>query len=118
VTPREEARLRTALADRRAEIEAELARVVARQSDPSLNLGFGKRIGEGTTEAVERYNRTAAAGPLAATMTEIDRAFEKLDEGTYGRCDDGGEEIGAERLEAVPWATTCVRCRARRARTS
>ena len=103
------------LLGRRRELEEELARLVARQSDPSQNVSFGKRIGDGTTEAVERYNRTAAATPMAANVVEIDRALEKLEEGTYGLCEDCGEAIPQERLDVVPWATTCVRCRARRA---
>lgn len=34
----------------------------------------------------------------------IDRALEKIDEGTYGICDITGEEISKKRLEAIPYA--------------
>jgi hypothetical protein len=53
-------------------------------------VSFGKRIGDGTTEAVERLNRTAAAQSLSTSLEEVERALEKLDEGTYGVCDDCG----------------------------
>jgi DnaK suppressor protein len=38
----------------------------------------------------------------------VERALEKLDEGTYGSCDVCGSAIGAERLEAIPWAVRCI----------
>ena len=38
----------------------------------------------------------------------VDAALARLDAGTYGRCAVGGEPIPAARLDAVPWAATCV----------
>lgn len=39
-------------------------------------------------------------------------AWRRLDEGTFGVCDNCGEPIPKARLEAVPYATTCVKCAA------
>lgn len=39
----------------------------------------------------------------------IDRALEKVEEGTYGLCDVSGEEIPTARLDAVPYATMTVK---------
>jgi DnaK suppressor protein len=36
--------------------------------------------------------------------------------GTYGQCRQCDLPIAIERLRALPWATECVECRARRAR--
>ena len=41
-------------------------------------------------------------------VRQIDRAIEKIDEGTYGICDVTGDEIPSKRLEAVPYATMTV----------
>lgn len=41
-------------------------------------------------------------------LSKIDRALEKLEEGTYGISDRSGEPIPAERLEAVPYATVTM----------
>ncbi|MCB1107058.1 MAG: TraR/DksA family transcriptional regulator [Chlamydiia bacterium] len=41
-------------------------------------------------------------------IRQIDRALEKMDEGTYGVCDLSGEEIPIKRLDAVPYATMTV----------
>jgi DnaK suppressor protein len=48
--------------------------------------------------------------------TDVVRALEKLDDGTYGLCDRCGALIPEERLEARPWSVLCVRCA--RARSS
>src|SRR5438094_8127025 len=104
------------LEGRRDELVGELARLTERPADPVGNLSFGKRIGDGPTEAVERINTTAAARSVAASLADVDRALAKLAEGSYGRCDDCGGAIPDERLDAVPWTALCVDCRARRSR--
>lgn len=43
-------------------------------------------------------------------LTKIDEALRKLDEGTYGICEDCGEEIPRERLEVMPFAILCRDC--------
>ena len=73
-------------------------------------VSFGKRIGDGTTEAVDRLNKVGAANALAATLADVDRALAKIEEGTYGTCDRCGAPIPEERLAAIPWATLCVGC--------
>jgi DnaK suppressor protein len=41
-------------------------------------------------------------------LEDVDRALEKISEGSYGVCDDTGEEIAEGRLEAVPEAIRTV----------
>ena len=98
---------------RRRQLAEELAELT-KPPEAGSNLSFGKRIGEGTTEAVERISSTAAARSIAASLAEVDRALVKVDEGTYGLCDDCGLPISSERLEGMPSATRCVTCSARR----
>jgi DnaK suppressor protein len=43
----------------------------------------------------------------------IDEALEKVDEGTYGVCEECGDEIGAGRLKAMPLAKLCIPCQSR-----
>ena len=94
------------LAARRALLEEQLAGL--RQPPEPGSIGFGKRVGEGTSQAVERIAAVSADEELQAMLDEVKRAQEKLAEGTYGRCDECGVEIAPERLEARPWATRCV----------
>jgi RNA polymerase-binding protein DksA len=48
-----------------------------------------------------------AEGVLAA----IDAALARIDAGTYGKCQNCGQGISPERLEAIPWATRCIDCK-------
>ncbi len=101
------------LAAKRAELEAELARLTVPTSDPA-GISFGKRIGEGTSVAVDRLSQVAAHERLQELLADVLRAQEKLDEDTYGTCDRCGGPIALERLDALPWATRCVACAAKR----
>lgn len=44
-------------------------------------------------------------------LTKIDEAIVRIDEGSYGICEDCGEEIGQKRLEARPVTTLCIDCK-------
>lgn len=46
-----------------------------------------------------------------AEIVDIDIAIEKIDEGTYGKCEDCGGEIAKERLKAIPFARLCIDCK-------
>lgn len=97
------------LAAKRAEAEAELAALEAPAED-SGGISFGKRVGDGTSIAVERITQVAAHDGIRALLAEVCRAQAKLDDATYGRCDRCGGDIPIERLEARPWATHHVVC--------
>lgn len=101
--------LRDALVARRADLVADLERLTAPPA-AGATVSFGKRIGDGTTEAVERLSTTATARSISQSIEEIDRAITKVDEGTYGVCDSCGNQIGAARLEARPASARCVSC--------
>jgi DnaK suppressor protein len=103
------------LRSRRDELTTELGEMTAVERDPHASVSFGKRIGEGTTEAVERLNRVGTARELGAMLEDVDRALRKLDEGTYGICDRCGRLIPEARLEARPWSVLCVACASIRA---
>lgn len=98
---------RAVLEQTRDRLESQLA-VLTRRPDPGTGIGFGKRVGDGTSVAVERITDVATQESLLAKLAETERALAKLDDQTYGRCDVCGAEIGAERLDFRPYATRCV----------
>jgi RNA polymerase-binding protein DksA len=51
-----------------------------------------------------------------AALTLVDAALRALDGGTYGTCVSCGQPIAPERLEAIPWAPTCIDCARKPAR--
>jgi len=101
-----------ALGIRRADLQTELDRLTE-PPEEGVSVGFGKRVGDGTTEAVERLATTATARSIAASIKDIDSALLKVEAGTYGICDSCGKPIGETRLEALPASTLCVSCASR-----
>ena len=71
---------------RRTELEDELASLTAVPRDPMVAVSFGKRIGDGTTEAVERLNTVGTANAIAITLADVER---KLVDYTADGGDDG-----------------------------
>jgi DnaK suppressor protein len=102
-----------ALAAKRVELEAELQGLSREEADTG-GISFGKRVGDGTSVAVERLAQVAAHDRLQQMLADVRRAEAKLADGTYGSCDRCGTAISAERLEALPWATMCIECASRR----
>ena len=100
-------RVDAVLRDKEAELEAELGGLTTPSGDDG-GIGFGKRVGEGTSIAVERISQVAAHDRLQSMLADVRRARAKLVEGSYGVCDRCGRPIGEERLEVLPWAVLCV----------
>jgi DnaK suppressor protein len=84
----------------------------ARRPELGSAQGFGKRIGDGTTEAISRLTEIGVGQSLESTLERTERALSKLDEGTYGTCDVCGQSIGEKRLRAMPDSVMCVACAA------
>jgi RNA polymerase-binding transcription factor len=91
------------------EIQARLAEL-AKAPEPGAGIGFGKRIGDGTNEAISRRNDIGIGNSLLVTEEKLERALAKLEDGTYGRCDTCGGPIAPGRLEVVPESVHCIDC--------
>jgi len=103
----DQAAAQRALEARRAEIEDRIASLT-KAPERGSGISFGKRVGDGTTEAVSRLSDVAVADSLQASLRRVNRALTKLDDGSYGICDVCGESIAPARLEAVPESVVCV----------
>ena len=101
------------LQQKRDRLEAELAELSA-PPEASSGISFGKRVGEGTSMAVDRLVQVAAHDKKQLLLADVRRAIVKLAEGTYGACDICEDDIASERLDALPWATVCFGCANRR----
>jgi DnaK suppressor protein len=44
------------------------------------------------------------------TLKMIEDALARLEDGSFGDCQNCGEEIQPKRLDAIPWAAYCIRC--------
>ena len=76
---------------------------------------FGKREEE-ADEASELEKRLALGQRLEESLKEVEHALEKYEAGTYGLCDSCGQPIERARLEAIPQASLCLKCKAGQAK--
>ncbi len=71
---------------------------------------------EQANETLERELDTSVEVRVRAELSEVEAALNRLDVGTYGRCEICGSEIAADRLEAMPAARLCLADQARAGR--
>ncbi len=71
---------------------------------------FGKRE-EGADEASELEKRLALEKRQEESLKEVEHALQKYEAGTYGLCDSCGQSIEQARLEAIPQASLCMKCK-------
>ena len=108
---RSDQELASSLAARAREIEAKLAEIEAAMVLAAGDIECCERVGvEGTNLAVERVGEQAVHARLLTELATVRRAEAKLALGSDGCCDECGEVIPPERLEALPWAVRCVDC--------
>lgn len=63
---------------------------------------------DNATDLTDKHTRLALNRHFDEEMEDIEKALAAIEEGTYGKCVECGEEIPLARLEAVPTALTCV----------
>src|SRR5215210_6174494 len=91
------------------EIQARITEL-AKAPEPGSGIGFGKRIGDGTSEAISRRNDIGVGNSLLVTEEKLQRALAKLEEGSYGRCDSCRRQIAPGRLQVAPESALCIDC--------
>jgi RNA polymerase-binding transcription factor DksA len=95
------------LAEREQQLQAELAELTKPTGEVGA-ISFGKRVGEGTSMAVDRLTAVSTQEQLIALLHDVQRARARLADGDYGLCEVCGQPIPEERLEIRPWALRCV----------
>jgi DnaK suppressor protein len=95
------AQARTALEAERAELTTQLAE--------NGDVPFDENFADSGQVAAEQGEHRAIVGHIQDTLRDVNRALAKLDEGTFGKCEECGEEIAEARLEAMPAARYCIK---------
>ncbi len=104
--------LRTMLLERRQVLTREIDELIARHRSDQLlqreqsvadtgDRSLQDSTGEQQISILEVRNRM---------RNQIDEALHRLQDGTYGTCEDCASEISPERLKAMPFARRCVEC--------
>lgn len=99
--------LRNKLETEREETVSEIGRLKA-----MLKYELDADPEEGDPDLYEREKTLALLRNLEEKLYDLSRALTMIDDGTYGLCDVCGKEIGAERLEALPYTAYCLACKA------
>ena len=78
-------------------------------SDETEEMNFhDNHLGDMATATFDREMASTLEDNSNHVLAEIDGALARIENGTYGMCERCGQPIGAERLEALPWATLCI----------
>ncbi|MBU1708133.1 TraR/DksA family transcriptional regulator [bacterium] len=75
------------------------------------NSTYSFHMADQGTDAQEREKAFLFAHREGKFLAHLDRALERINDGTYGICAECGEPIAKARLEAVPHARMCVDCK-------
>jgi DnaK suppressor protein len=104
--------LRRILLTNRKEIEARIRAELAERIAGNVNSVVvpASDVGDLSTFDLERDVDYELLTMHTEALKDIDEALERLDEGTYGICEECGEEIGEKRLQAIPFALYCLEC--------
>jgi DnaK suppressor protein len=102
--------LRRMLEERRTEIHQKLRAI--REEIPSYQDEVRDSEEQSVTDFAQEMD-FALMEMKAQTLIRIDEALQRVDQGTYGTCDECGQDIAAARLSAVPFALLCIDCQAR-----
>src|SRR4030042_538640 len=89
----------------------ELAGVI--KKGPELKLSLGSDSGDLSILNLNSDLSVSIAIRYSNMLRQIDQALERVEEGTYGRCEGCGEEIDKRRLEILPSASHCIQCQRR-----
>jgi DnaK suppressor protein len=110
------------IAEYRSRLEDERARLLhavgflVKENPGSVSDELGE-LAEGGTDnhlgdmATAMYDRELDEGleeGAQQTLSEIEAALRRMDDGTYGVCEVCGKPVAPERLAAIPWARRCI----------
>jgi RNA polymerase-binding protein DksA len=102
------------IAQRRADYDRAMAELTSLQT--SSGDGAGDDQADAGSKTFEREQELSIANNRRDLLVQMERAMERLDKGTYGRCESCSQPIPKPRLQAFPSATLCVKCKQREER--
>lgn len=107
-------KIRLALTARRDELQEEYDQTLTDITElqrERLTDSAGDDQADTGTKTFEREQEITLANAILDRVNQVERALERLDEGSYGWCERCGTPIPVERLAAFPSATLCVSCK-------
>ena len=99
---------RTQLLQKKQEIRADAGKTMTEMTDQTTNVPDPN---DRATLESGRSFELRIRDRERKLLSKIDEAIARIDDGSYGICEDCGEEIGLKRLEARPVTTLCIDCK-------
>ena len=103
--------LRDQLQEERSRVREQLARL---GHGDDADLDFDENFADSGQVTAERGEVEALSGQLSETLSDIEYALAKFENGTYGECESCHQRIPEARLEAMPAARLCIQCASKR----
>ena len=114
LTKKELEELRARLLEEKRELEEQLATIeeaqfAATQSDLTGEVSFDDESADAGTFTFERERDLSIENNVRDLLGKIERAFQRMDDGTYGLCERCKRPIEKARLKALPYADLCIK---------
>lgn len=97
-------------------LEEELGRIAKKKGKTFTPVypEYGSKDEENAAEVAEYEVHLALDKNLEKLLTEVIKSLAKIEQGTYGKCENCGKEINIERLEASPASNMCIDCQSKK----
>ena len=97
--------VRASLEEERTDLDTRLSELT---TDGSSAPDFDENFADSAQVAAEKDENLSLAATLREQLADVTAALGRLDDGSYGRCEECGAEIAAARLEAMPATRYCI----------
>jgi DnaK suppressor protein len=102
------------LAGERERLVHQLSELGADESgDLTGAIDFGDAFADAGAATAERTETMGIIENLKNQLDDVNAAIAKLESGTYGICNNCGEDISADRLEFRPMSVLCIDCKSK-----
>lgn len=106
--------LLTELREKLANSVSTMEREALRNGDMALGELSNVPLNHLADQASDNFTQDLMVGILQnseAELADVDEALDKITRGTYGSCEDCGDDISKNRLRALPFARLCIDCK-------
>lgn len=93
-----------------AELDQSTATLAHAVGDTGELSHLDQHPAEAASELTEQEREDALLAVVQEQRSQVEAALRRVDEGTYGRCQDCGTDLPEERLDARPEAARCINC--------
>src|SRR3989304_1503308 len=116
--------LRRLLEEERRRLTEELEAIEEHQPELEHQVGmdlagsYDEDFADVAGDTFEREKGLAIESSVQAMLTQVEEALARMDDGTYGICENCGRPIHPARRRAIPYAKLCIDCKAKEERAN